>query len=333
MMRNDILISIIVPVYNLQDSLERCVSSILSQTYKNLEIILINDGSTDKSWNIIQKLAMSDKRVVPISKLNGGVTSARFAGLRIAKGEYIGFVDGDDEIEPDMYEFLLKNILHYNADISHCGYQMIFDDGRVNDFYNTGKIVIQDRLKGLKDLLEGNYVEPGLWNKLFHNQLLKKLLENKVMDLSISINEDLLMNYYLFSYADKSIYEDRCKYHYYVRSESAVHSKLSYSKIFDPINVRKIIMKEAQDKQIYQIAKKKFLGTCISVYNTLTLNGLKRFPFEAKKIKEELIDNSELYKSSEKKQRIIIWMILHLSYGYERIYKIYEKLFVNNRYK
>ena len=92
-------------------------------------------------------------------------------------------------------------------------------------------------------------------------------------------------------------------------------------------------MKEAQDKQISQIAERKFLGTCISVYNTLALNGLKRFPFEEKKIKEELIDNSELYKSSEKKQRIIIWMILHLSYGYEKIYKIYEKLFVNNRYK
>ena len=81
MMRNNILISIIVPVYNLQDHLERCVSSILSQTYKNLEIILVNDGSTDKSWNIIQKLAMSDKRIVSISKSNGGVTSARFAGF------------------------------------------------------------------------------------------------------------------------------------------------------------------------------------------------------------------------------------------------------------
>ena len=334
MMRNNILISIIVPVYNLQDHLERCVSSILSQTYKNLEIILVNDGSTDKSWNIIQKLAMSDKRIVSISKSNGGVTSARFAGLRIAKGEYIGFVDGDDEIEPDMYEFLLENILHYNADISHCGYQMMFDDGTVNDFYNTGKIVLQDHLKGLKDLLEGDYIEPALWNKLFHNQLLKKLLENKVMDLSISINEDLLMNYYLFSYADKSIYEDRCKYHYYVRNESAVHSELSYSKIFDPINVRKKIMKSAQkDEQIYQIAKKMFLGTCISVYNTLALSGLKNFPLEAKKIQEELINSRELCKSIEKKQKIVIWMILHLSYGYERIYKIYERVFVNNRYK
>lgn len=174
MMRNDILISIIVPVYNLQNDLERCVFSILSQSYKNLEIILINDGSTDKSWDVIQKLAMSDKRIVPISKSNGGVTSARFVGLRIAKGEYIGFVDGDDEIEPDMYEFLLRNILRYNADISHCGYQMIFDDGKVNDFYNTGKIVIQDRLKGLKDLLEGNYVEPGLWNKLFSQSIIKE---------------------------------------------------------------------------------------------------------------------------------------------------------------
>lgn len=86
MMRNDILISIIVPVYNLQNDLERCVFSILSQSYKNLEIILINDGSTDKSWDVIQKLAMSDKRIVPISKSNGGVTSAAFRRAENSKG-------------------------------------------------------------------------------------------------------------------------------------------------------------------------------------------------------------------------------------------------------
>ena len=133
-MKENIRISVIVPVYNLQDDLERCVVSIMAQTYSNLEIILIDDGSTDRSRDVIQKLAEMDGRIVPVYKENGGVTSARLAGLRKATGEYIGFVDGDDEIEPDMYEFLLKNALDYNADISHCGYQMVFDDGRVKLF-------------------------------------------------------------------------------------------------------------------------------------------------------------------------------------------------------
>ena len=149
-MKENIRISVIVPVYNLQDDLERCVVSIMAQTYSDLEIILIDDGSTDRSRDVIQKLADMDGRIVPVYKENGGVTSARLAGLRKATGEYIGFVDGDDEIEPDMYEFLLKNALDYNADISHCGYQMAFDDGRVNYFYNTGRVVLQDRNTGLK---------------------------------------------------------------------------------------------------------------------------------------------------------------------------------------
>lgn len=98
-MKENIRISVIVPVYNLQDDLERCVVSIMAQTYSDLEIILIDDGSTDRSRDVIQKLADMDGRIVPVYKENGGVTSARLAGLRKATGEYIGFVDGDDEIE------------------------------------------------------------------------------------------------------------------------------------------------------------------------------------------------------------------------------------------
>ena len=331
-MKENIRISVIVPVYNLQDDLERCVVSIMAQTYSDLEIILIDDGSTDRSRDVIQKLADMDGRIVPVYKENGGVTSARLAGLRKATGEYIGFVDGDDEIEPDMYEFLLKNALDYNADISHCGYQMVFDDGRVNYFYNTGQVVLQDRNTGLKDLLEGVFVEPGLWNKLFHRKLLDKLLNSDVMDLSIKINEDLLMNFYLFSDASKSIYEDKCKYHYLVRGGSATRRNLSSNKIFDPVKVKKIIMQKAEG-DILTVAQKAYIGTCISIYNSLVLNGLRNYKAEAKKIQEELLAHRALGRSVGKKQRILIWMILHLSFGYEKIYRLYEKYLLNNRYE
>lgn len=330
-MKENIRISVIVPVYNLQDDLERCVVSIMAQTYSDLEIILIDDGSTDRSRDVIQKLADMDGRIVPVYKENGGVTSARLAGLRKATGEYIGFVDGDDEIEPDMYEFLLKNALDYNADISHCGYQMVFDDGRVNYFYNTGRVVLQDRNTGLKDLLEGAFVEPGLWNKLFHRKLLAKLLNSEVMDLSIKINEDLLMNYYLFSEAETAVYQDECKYKYMAKGMSNSIQSLDEHKIFDPIKVKNIIV-SISDTELKPFAWKAYVKTCISVYNMLAIGGLNKFSKQAKIVRQKLSDSKKYWELLEKKQRILIWMILHLNIMYEVIYRFYEKYLMNKRY-
>ena len=103
-------ISVIVPVYNTEKFLNNCIESILNQTHKNLEVIIIDDGSTDNSPAICDEYAKKDSRVKVIHKENGGVSSARNAGLDIASGEYIGFIDGDDVIEPDMYHFLLANL-------------------------------------------------------------------------------------------------------------------------------------------------------------------------------------------------------------------------------
>ena len=115
-----------MPCYNIREYLPRCIESILAQTYKNLEIILISDGSTDGTDEIIREYAKKDSRIIPIFKENSGVSDTRNRGLDIATGDYIGFVDGDDYIEPEMYETLLKNAIENNADISHCGYQMVF---------------------------------------------------------------------------------------------------------------------------------------------------------------------------------------------------------------
>ena len=119
------LISIIVPVYNVEQYLDDCLISIINQTYKNIEIILIDDGSTDKSGKICDEYAKKDSRIIVIHKENGGVSSARNAGLRIAKGAYIGFVDPDDWIAEDMYEVLYSNAKKYDADVSVCKYKIV----------------------------------------------------------------------------------------------------------------------------------------------------------------------------------------------------------------
>lgn len=151
-MLNNIKISLIVPCYNIRKYLPRCIESILAQTYKNLEIILISDGSTDGTDEVIREYAKKDSRIIPIFKQNSGVSDTRNRGLDIATGDYIGFVDGDDYIEPEMYETLLKNAIENNADISHCGYQMVFPS-RVDYYYNTEKRLFRIIRKGLEILL------------------------------------------------------------------------------------------------------------------------------------------------------------------------------------
>ena len=237
-------ISIIVPAYNIETYLARTLDSILAQTYPNIEVIVVNDGSKDGTGAVLDRFAAQDPRIRAIHKENGGVTSARLRGLAEATGEWIGFVDGDDLAEPDMYERLLENSLKYDADISHCGYRMVFPS-RVDYYHNTGKLLEQDHDAGLRDLICGSFVEPALWNKLYRRSLFAGITEK--MDFSIKINEDVLMNYWLFKASRKSVYEDFCPYHYVLRPGSAATSKRNEHKLRDPMKVTRAIFDDADE--------------------------------------------------------------------------------------
>lgn len=238
-------ISIIIPAYNIQDYLRSTLDSVLAQTYENLEILVVNDGSKDNTGKIMDEYAAQDCRIKAIHQENGGVTSARLRGVEEASGVYIGFVDGDDYIEPQMYTRLMENAKEFNADISHCGYQMVFPSGRINYYYNTGRFVHQEGKQGCTDLLNGSFVEPGLVNKLYRRELFAGL--DRWMDKRIKINEDLLMNFYLFRQAKKSIFEDVCPYHYVLRQGSAATARLNVHKLKDPLSVLHILQKETTD--------------------------------------------------------------------------------------
>ncbi len=323
------LISVIVPAYNVEKWLQRCLDSILNQTYMNLEIIVVDDGSKDKTRTIIADNANKYKNVIPIYQENQGVSHARLNGVKRATGEWIGFVDSDDEIEEDMYEMLLKNALKYQADISHCGYQRIVGNS-IYSFYNTGNVIIQDNQTGLKDLLEGTFVEPGLCNKLFHKTLFYDLLQNDLMNFSIKINEDLLMNYYLFKESHLSIFEDQCKYHYMVRNNSASREKVNLNKIYDPIKVKKIIVNDAKD-EIRLIVRKSYLCTCLNVYNSLTVSKKKQFNKDKKKIRKMIINCND-YQLLSKKHKVVYLLIKYTPHIYNFIYRVYEKHFQIKRY-
>ena len=170
-MNDNKLISVIVPVYNAEQHLERCINSILAQSYTNLEVILINDGSTDRSGEICDSYKNVDSRVKVLHKINGGQASARNEGLRIATGEFIGFVDDDDVIDTFMYEILYKNIQKYNTDVSGIIADWIYTSKKVCEsekyesrFYSSDELIFNM-------LAKQKIISSSVWDKLFRSSL------------------------------------------------------------------------------------------------------------------------------------------------------------------
>lgn len=329
-MLNNIKISLIVPCYNIRKYLPRCIESILAQTYKNLEIILISDGSTDGTDEVIREYAKKDSRIIPIFKQNSGVSDTRNRGLDIATGDYIGFVDGDDYIEPEMYETLLKNAIENNADISHCGYQMVFPS-RVDYYYNTGKKVIQDNKKGIRDIIVGDYVEPSPCIKIYR----KNIVNNLRMPINIKINEDVLFNFYAFVNSKKSVYEDLPFYHYILRKGSAATSKINPNKLFDPVRVRKEIFEYSLknlDNEIQSVAYSSYLNSIINLYRVVSNSKLKEYKEESFILKGQIKEIKGKFMLS-KRIKTERFLFFHCTGLLMFTYKIYDKLLSKNTNK
>ena len=165
------VISIIVPVYNVEQYLRRCVDSILAQTFTDFECILIDDGSPDNCPAICDEYAERDNRIIVIHQKNAGVSAARNAGLDLARGEWIGFVDSDDWCDPGMYEFLYKNAITNQVDISICGFRSIEKNGVVIGSSKKYPAIVMDSSEGLLKLFSPRYFGPFSWNKLVSKQL------------------------------------------------------------------------------------------------------------------------------------------------------------------
>lgn len=325
---NDILISVIVPAYNIEEYLPRCLDSILNQTYRNLEIIVVSDGSTDGTNNIINKYSKKDRRIIPIFKSNSGVSDTRNAGLDIAKGDYIGFVDGDDYIEPLMYETLIKNAVEYDADISHCGYQMIFPS-RIDYYYNTKETILQDNKKGIIDIIEGKYIEPGVCNKIYK----RKCIQNLRMMSEIKNNEDFLFNYYAFKNSNKSVFLDIPFYHYILRKNSATTSSINEHKLYDPLKVIESIFEDCyinHDNEIKALAYKRYTNTLIRLFRTLQkfkINDKKSYKYKEK------YKNAKINFPIDKRTKLERFLLLYFQPLHMFLYKIYDNFLSKNKDK
>lgn len=218
------LISVIVPIYNVEKYLEKCIESIINQTYKNLEIILVNDGSTDNSKKICEKYVEKDKRIKLVNKENGGLSAARNAGIAVAKGKYFGFVDSDDFIKDTMYEYLHNLIVENKSDIAICNYLYFTEDEEMETIQNKIKDANEDKIKifnskeALRELLKGTTIQDFAWNKLYKAELFNK--DNRKYPFGRKM-EDIGTTYKLFS-ASKSIVLGKSVQYFYLQRSSSI---------------------------------------------------------------------------------------------------------------
>lgn len=306
------LLSIVIPAYNIEQYISRCLDSLVNQTYKNIEIIVVDDGSKDNTPNILDEYANKYSHIKVIHKVNEGVSIARLTGMKVCDGEYVGFVDGDDTVDNDMFELLMNNAYKYSADISHCGYVMDFPDGHSDKHYGTGKIVVQDNETGLRDLLSGQFVEPGLWNKIYKREIIESYILNNQMDYSIKNLEDLLVNYFMFKESNLSVYEDVCKYHYIKRKLSASTS-MSKNVILDPMKVMKLLLKfNSHNSILYNTVYRRYIALLIQNSSQNYFIDIKKE--SRKELKKEIV-NFDKYKLTKK--------LKYMSLGVIYLYPLY----------
>ena len=257
------LISVIVPVYKVEKYIHKCIESIINQTYDNLEIILIDDGSPDNCPKICDEYALRDNRIKVIHQENKGLSSARNKGIELAKGEYIGFVDSDDYIEPSMFQDLYNAIVENNVDISICNFYVINDKTKEKNVKNSCENKQYNKMEALKEILLDTHIQSYAWNKLYK----RKLFEDVKYPVGKKY-EDIGTTFYLFERSNKIQYIGKPEYNYLNREDSIVFN-YNEQTIIDYIDIiierYKYVEKKFEELKkynFYYLAK-----TLITAYN------------------------------------------------------------------
>lgn len=224
------LISVIIPIYKVENYLDKCLKSVLCQTYKNLEIILVDDGSPDRCGIISDNYAALDDRVIVIHKENGGLSDARNAGIEIATGEYITFIDSDDYVSRDYVETMYQNIIETQSDISIVDVNLVYED----DYYNINKessdderVLTYSNVDAIKKTLSVS-LRQSAWGKLY-----KAYLFNEIRFPKGKLYEDLAVVYQLLSISKRVVYSTKKLYQYLIRNNSIMQSDFSMKQLVE----------------------------------------------------------------------------------------------------
>lgn len=303
------LISIVIPVYNVQEYVARCLDSILKQTYQNFEVICIDDGSTDGSGKLCDDYAKMDQRVTVHHVKNAGVSSARNLGLSLVQGAYFAFVDSDDYIEANYLEVLYGNIKEYDCDVSSCLFVLNeinseqtsqIDDSQSNIMLFTGsKECIHNFI------CSGVSMEGMVWNKLYRTDKFRKIQ----FDKNIRVNEDCIYTFDVMSICEKACLTDKKLYHWCYRAESACRTRkakfnFANAEIFERLLNQTLEMNDAEvtlqlkENYIYAVMKIMLYTRGARYDNEVAkvMNRFKQYSYDIKK--------SDSYRSKSLKTKM-----------------------------
>lgn len=251
------LISVIVPIYNVEEYLKRCIESIVNQTFKNLEIILVDDGSTDASGEICDKYAEKDTRIKVIHKKNGGLSSARNAGIDVAQGKYIAFLDSDDWIESNLYEYLYSLMKKNSASMAECDFIKAYDENIKISYKGDIQERIYNNIEALQRLYGEAYIKTTVvWNKVYEKELFKDIRfpEGK-------LHEDEFTTYKII-YKAKKVIVSNIPMIYYRQREKSIMSGEFNEKRLDVLQAYKERISYMKDKNLDELDKMTEASIC-----------------------------------------------------------------------
>lgn len=289
-------ISIIVPVYNVEAYLGKCIDSILNQTFKDIEVILVNDGSKDKSGDICEAYKSKDSRIVVIHKENGGLSSARNSGLEVATGELVGFVDSDDWIEPDYYEILCDGIEKLNADISvmHLFKVIRYEKIEFLSSKKEGWTLLNHR-DALERFFSDDFIGYSACNKLYKRNLFEGVRYPEGM-----LMEDKATTYKLIHKANSVVVNLSRKYHYYLRNDSIMQSEFNRKK-FDSLvtHVEQIEFVDRYYPEFYEVIRARYAYEAFRLLLMMIRSNYSEKPDFDRCLK--IINNNIVYVVKEKR--------------------------------
>lgn len=316
------LISVIVPIYNVEKYLNKCLDSILNQTYQNLEVILINDGSPDKCSEICDEYAIKDARIRVVHKKNEGLSAARNSGIEIAKGEYIAFVDSDDYIHKEMYQILFKNMTKYDSDISICGFKYVYSDleeSNESELENDKEIIsVYSGREAIGNIYTVNNISTVVsWNKLYKRTLFSNL-RFKVG----TKHEDEFLIHRILSISNRVVYSNVKLYYYLQRDSSIMGKEYNISRLYvlDALEDRMVYFKENGYNEFYPLAFKSYMQ-----YLLINFFLIKEFYPKEKKIAKDLKGKFlKLYRAKydvglSKKEKMIYGLFCFSPFLYKMI--------------
>jgi glycosyltransferase involved in cell wall biosynthesis len=318
------LISVIVPAYNVGEYFEPCIASLTGQTYGNLEIIIVDDGSTDGTPQLCDEYAARDSRIRVIHKQNGGAASARNAGLDAAKGEYIGFLDADDYLDLDFYETLLDLIVRFNADAARSAVVRENSDGTREEWGSEdAEPVAVDNSRLLADIGEA----VGFLPVLLGNKLIKRECVGDIrFDTRFRFAEDTLFNFQVAKNIGTIVYYDRCKHHYRNNESSLTHIAFDETR-FDEHRVMDEIFRESPEDILPHCIKGDVLKSFRTIKQMLVQGG---FDGRYAEMRCRITDNRKavfslpIYSRATKLKTAFIWLAPSL-------YKVFIKNYGKKR--